>query len=100
VRRAARTDSNHAAVVKALRAAGCLVQSLAAVGDGVPDLLVASPFTRALHLLEVKDGAKSASRRKLTPDEERFVKEWGAHVSVVLNVDDALTVVGAKKEAA
>lgn len=36
----ARTDANHSEVVKALRNAGCSVQSLAATGRGVPDLLV------------------------------------------------------------
>ena len=40
MRRAARTDSNHEEIVKALRAVGATVQSLAGVGHGVPDLLV------------------------------------------------------------
>ena len=40
MRRAARTDSNHLELVKAFRTLGCSVLSLAAVGKGVPDLLV------------------------------------------------------------
>ena len=39
MRRAARTDENHTAIVQALLDAGCSVQSLAAVGCGCPDLL-------------------------------------------------------------
>ena len=42
--RAARVDDNHVAVVEALRKAGAMVQSLAAVGDGVPDLLIGKFF--------------------------------------------------------
>lgn len=40
MRRAARTDANQTAIVEALRKCGASVQSLAAVGKGVPDLLV------------------------------------------------------------
>lgn len=43
MRRAARVDANHAEIVAALRDRGCLVQSLAALGHGVPDLLVKAP---------------------------------------------------------
>ena len=37
MRRAANLDSNHAAVVLALRAIGATVQSLASMGGGVPE---------------------------------------------------------------
>lgn len=40
MRRAPRTDANQAEIVAALRTRGALVQSLAGVGAGVPDLLV------------------------------------------------------------
>ena len=40
MRRAARIDRNQPEIVKALRQVGAHVTSLAAVGDGVPDLLV------------------------------------------------------------
>ena len=41
MRRAARVDSNHIEIVKAFRKLGCSVLSLASLGKGVPDLLVA-----------------------------------------------------------
>lgn len=88
--RAARTDSNHTDVVKALRKAGCRVQSLASVGKGVPDLLVGSPTGR-LVLLEVKDGAKVPSARKRTPDQVTWHEAWSAcPVFVVLSPEEAV----------
>lgn len=88
-RRAARTDANHAAVVGCLRACGCVVQSLAAVGGGVPDLLVWHRATRRVLLVEVKDGRKPPSERRLTPDQVRWHAEWqGAPLHVVERAED------------
>ena len=92
MRRAARTDANHAGIVEALRQIGCAVQSLATVGGGCPDLLVRAPDMR-LVLLEVKDGAKRASARRLTPDQVQWHQQWGAPVAVVLDVQEAIAAV-------
>lgn len=73
--------------MEALRDHGCTVTSLAAVGRGVPDLLVG--HLRTNHLLEVK-GAKG----RLTPDQERWVGAWRGAVHVVRTVEDALRAVG------
>ena len=94
MRRAARTDDNHSEIVKALRGCGCLVQSLAAVGKGVPDLLVQR--AEVLYLLEVKDGDKAPSRRLLTPEQEKFLAAgWRFHV--VTHPFEALHAVGLRK---
>lgn len=74
MRRAARTDGNHAEVREHLRKLGWAVRDTSAVGHGFPDLLVARAAFTAL--VEVKDGDKSPSARKLTPDQERFAKTW------------------------
>lgn len=95
----ARIDENQREIVVALRGSGCRVQSLATIGNGCPDLLVLSPFTSRLHLLEVKDGRKRPKLRELTSDEKRFADEWGC-VQQVLNVAEALLAVGALREAA
>ena len=58
MRRAARTDANHAEVVAALIRVGCSVQSTAAIGCGFPVLIVFAPALGRLVLLEVKDGEK------------------------------------------
>jgi hypothetical protein len=92
MRRAARTDANHTEIVAALRSMGVVVQSLAAVGDGCPDLLAG--FRGRTVLLEVKDGGKSASRRVLTPDQEIWHRDWrGGPLAIVRDVESALRAI-------
>lgn len=92
--RRGRTDDNQTAIVQALRAIpGCAVRSTAGVGSGFPDLAVG--FRGKTYLLEVKDGAKAASRRKLTDDEFNFLRIWTGHVALVNSVADALEAIGA-----
>ena len=93
-RQRAKKDANQDEIVAALRAIGAQVQSLAAVGDGVPDLLVAY---HGWHVLEVKDGSKPPSHRKLTPDEAAWHERFGRHAPVwtVTDVQSALTAVQA-----
>ena len=52
MRRASRVDGNHAEIVDCFKTLGCSVLSLAAVGKGVPDLLVA--INGITWLVEVK----------------------------------------------
>jgi len=93
MRRAARTDDNHEQIVKALRAVGATVQSLAAVGRGVPDLLVG--YQGKTFLLEIKDGSKSLSQRQLTEDQMRFHDDWtGGPLLVVESVNAAWAAIG------
>lgn len=92
--RAAKIDSNQTEIVEALRKIGCFVQSLATIGKGCPDLLVA--LDMVWYVMEVKDGKKVPSARQLTPDEQRWhdrAKLFGP-VHVVESVEDALRVVG------
>ena len=94
MRRSARVDANQEAVVAALRRAGVLVKSLAPIGDGFPDLLCC--VRGRLVLVEVKDGSKPPSKRRLTPDQEDFHRTW-AHspLFVVETPEQALRAVGA-----
>lgn len=78
---AARTDANQASIVRDLRAAGCMVLSLHRVGDGCPDLLVWSPYTRRLHLLEVKrfdwkPPTPRAKKSRTQIAQEAFALRW------------------------
>ena len=94
--RAARIDANHEQVVSALRAAGASVQSLANVGNGVPDLLVG--FQGKTLLMEVKDGRKTPSERRLTDDQIRWHGAWnGGPLAIVDGVDAALRMLGVMK---
>jgi Holliday junction resolvase len=89
VRRAAKVDKNHPEIVAALRKVGCEVLSLARVGEGVPDLLVRTRGGRLL-LLEVKDGSKAPSARRLTIHQRQFHDVWRPCCRVVESVDEAL----------
>jgi hypothetical protein len=93
MRRAARVDANHAQIVSALRAAGAVVHSLAAVGNGMPDLLVA--FRSKTILMEIKDGSKVKSAQKLTDAQAEFWRTWtGGPLSLVDGPEAALRALG------
>lgn len=91
MRKAARVDTNQKEIVDALRKVGAGVISLAAVGKGVPDLLVF--FRGKLRLIEIKDGNKPPSQRKLTPDQQAFHALWSGGIDVAKNVDEALEII-------
>lgn len=79
-----RTDANHTTIISALRTAGCAVQSLAALGGGVPDLLVSK--NGHCCLAEIKDGDKKG----LTPDQEKWIANWKSRVFILRSVEDAI----------
>lgn len=93
MRRAANIDTNQPEITAALRDVGATVQPLHMVGKGCPDLLVG--YRQATFLIEVKDGKKPPSRRRLTPDEVAWHENWRGHVAVVETTDDALRAIGA-----
>lgn len=100
MRRAARTDANHAEIRDALRKAGVRVEDCSHVGNGFADLV--GFFHGHTTLLECKDGNKPPSARKLTPDQERFhesARQGGVKIHVVENVEQALAVFGMRKAA-
>ena len=82
----ARVDRNEAEIIKALRAIKCSVVRLAAVGRGVPDLLV-SKAGRTL-LIEVK-----TQKGKLNELQEKFVSEWKGEVHTCRSPIDAVNAV-------
>lgn len=92
MRRAARIDANQAAIVEALRRAGASVQPIAAMGRGVPDLLIG--YRGRNYLLEVKDGGKRPSARRLTKDESGWHEAWGGQVAIAETVEAALALIG------
>lgn len=86
-RHAQRKDDNQGDLVEALRAIGCSV-----VVMHVPsDLLVG--YRGRNVLLEVKDGAKVPSARKLTPAQVIFRAEWRGQYDVVSDVDQAIAAI-------
>jgi hypothetical protein len=85
VRRAAKVDANHAEIVDGLRAMGVSVQSLAAVGDGCPDLLCG--FRTSNVLIEVK-----VPGEKLNVVQKHWHADWRGTAHVVWSLSDAITV--------
>lgn len=93
--RARRVDSNHADVFSLARRVGAEVLDLHAL-PGALDGLVG--FRGRLYLVEVKDGAKVKSKRKLTPAEEATIARFraiGCPVLVVETADELLRGIGA-----
>lgn len=93
MRRAARTDENHAEIARALRAIGAHVTDLSRVGQGCPDLLVG--YRGLWRVLEIKDGGKSPSRRRLTDAQRQWHAQTCAPVHVVTSTWEALEAIGA-----
>lgn len=82
---AKRVDDNQAAIVDALRRAGCNIESLHEVGHGVPDLLVGRHGVN--YLLEVK-----APCGRLTGKQPEWHATWRGQVAIVRTVDEAFAV--------
>ena len=74
MRRAAKIDANQNALVDALRAGGASAFITSAVGNGFTDLVVG--YCGGTFLIEVKNGNLPPSRRRLTPAQEKFHREW------------------------
>ena len=82
-----KTDANHKEIMNAFRKIPYLsVFSTHMVGKGFPDIVVGY---RGINLLvEIKDGKKSPSQRKLTNDEMVFHRQWNGQVIVISCVED------------
>jgi Holliday junction resolvase len=93
MRRAARVDANHAEITHALRQCGWTVHDTSGVGGGFPDLVVGK--AGRLVLVEIKDGAKKPSARRLTKAEALFWQKFGeagVWVEIVESLEDATTL--------
>jgi len=94
--RRGRIDDNQQTIVNILRTTGATVVSLSGVGKGVPDLLVG--FRGVTLLMEIKDGKKPPSDRKLTTDQQKWHAEWrGGALAIVDSADSALRMIGVIK---
>lgn len=87
-RRAARVDDNQPEIVRAFQRMGATVQHLHAVGGGCPDLCVG--FRGVNLFVEVKDGSKPPSARKLTPSQSEWHAAWKGQVAIVSSVEEAI----------
>lgn len=93
MRQRARVDDNQGEIDEALEAMGWLVVATHQLGGGFPDR-IAIKAGRVV-FLEVKDGTKPPSRRRLTADEVTLHAQFhafGVHVHVVETVADLVTL--------
>ena len=89
--RARKIDDNQNEIVKMLRRIGCSVAITSMVGKGMPDLLIG--FRKKNFLFELKDGNKTESRKRLTPDEEKFFNTWQGQVNKVESFEEILKII-------
>lgn len=90
---ARRVDANQSEVVEALRLCGWYVCVTSAFGDGFFDLVIQKP--RRTVFVELKDGKKPPSARKLTQAEADLHADFiaaGAEVVILESIDQAVAL--------
>lgn len=93
MRRAPRTDANHADVREALRKAGWVVVDTSRAGAGFPDLVALK--AGRIELIEVKDGTLVPSKRQLSKDEAKLhaaCAAAGVAIKVVTSIQEAVNL--------
>ena len=90
--RKAKVDDNQQEIVEALRKAGCSVAITSSAHDGFPDIVVGRANEN--YMIEIKDGNKPPSRRKLTSKQVKFHSEWLGQIDVAKDVEEAFKIVG------
>jgi len=96
MRKHGRVDANQDAIVDALRKLGVSVEILSSQGHGCPDILVG--FDSRNYLFEIKDINQPPSKRKLTPDEAKFCREWNGQWDLIMDIEGALDALGIKEK--
>lgn len=89
--RLSRVDANQKEIVAAFRKLGCSVVITSGLRNGVPDICVGCNGWNVW--IEIKDGNKPPSARKLTEDEQKWHGAWQGWVEVIESVDDAIALV-------
>ena len=90
-RYAARTDANHAIICSAFRALHCTVLDLSSMGEGCPDICVGVGGISML--VEIKDGSKPPSKRKLNKRQQEWRDTWTGGMRIVESIDDVAATV-------
>lgn len=75
----------HRAICEVLRGFGASVVSLAAVGNGCPDIAIA--YRGRTYLCEIKNGDRKWT---MTPQQVRFHAEWKDQILVMDSVEMAI----------
>lgn len=87
-RRAGKIDANQGELVTLLRSLGLSVGITSSAHGGFPDAVVG--YGGVTVLVEIKDGSKSPSRRRLTPEQVDFHGRFAGAITVIETPDQAI----------
>ena len=87
MRRAANVDANQKEIVEFFRDEGATVAVTSMVGAGFPDLVIG--YMGRNILVEIKDGKKPPSKKRLRDEQLAFFNSWGGDCVVVESCDGA-----------
>lgn len=88
----AKVDANQKRIVKSLRGVpGVTVAITSQLGKGFVDIVVG--YKGMNYLIELKDGEKVKSARKLTEDEVVFHDNWKGQVAVCNSFDEIFKLI-------
>ena len=85
-----RTDANHDEIRQAFRDRGFSWLDTFALGDGFPDGCIGKYGINCL--IEVKDGSKFPSQRRLSDDELKLHSNFQGWIEVVESIADVISV--------
>jgi Holliday junction resolvase len=91
MRKKARVDANQREIVQQLRKIGISVLHTHQLGRGAPDLILG--YRNENFMIELKDGNKTKSQQKLTPDEIEFQTKWQGNYAVCNSLEQILSVI-------
>lgn len=91
MRKKARVDANQKEIVQQLRKLNISVLHTHQLGKGAPDLILG--YRNDNFMIELKDGTKTKSQQKLTPDELEFQNKWKGNYSVCNSLEQILNVI-------
>ena len=93
MRRKARIDQNQNEVVRQLRnIPGVTVRITSMVGEGFADFVIG--YKKRNFLIELKNSKNIPSKKKLTPEEEKFFQAWTGQVDKAETIEDCLKIIG------
>lgn len=84
-----KVDANQKDIMTKLRMIpGISVATTHTIGKGFPDIVIG--YKGKNYMVELKDGTKRPSQRKLTKDEISFHSNWNGQVDICINFYDVL----------
>lgn len=88
MRKRAKKDDNHDDIAGAFRRLGWSWLDTHQLGDGAIDGIAGKTGHNVL--VEIKDGAKPPSRRRLTPHEKEFHRLWRGPIAIIQSIEDVV----------